>query len=150
MEIDELIAHITDTYAGVRVMTHAGDSFFLYDPDGDLPPQRQQPFATIVTGDHYEPDSQLDRDGAYRVNIGLTKAGYSALIGPSTVDDYTPRDTLLPHPTYAGQHWVCVANPGPSTTDTVRRLIADAYGFAVRKHDNRSPSHQVTGRLRTP
>jgi len=137
VDINELIAHITDTYAGVRVMEHAGDSFFLYDPDGDLPPQRQQPFATIVTGDHYEQDSELDRDGAYRVNIGLTKAGYAELIDQSTVDDHTSRDTLLPHPTYAGQHWVCVADPGPNTADTVRKLIADAYEFAVRKHNNR-------------
>ncbi|EWM18382.1 DUF6194 family protein [Kutzneria sp. 744] len=137
MDITGLIAHITDTYAGVRVLTHAGDSFFLYDPDGDLPPQRQQPFVTIVTGDHYEKDSQLDRDSAYRVNIGLTKAGYAELLQVSTVDDYTPRDTVLPHPTYAGQHWVCVVNPGPNTTDTVRKLIADAYEFAVRKHNNR-------------
>ena len=137
MDVDELTRHITDTFAGVRVAEHQGDLFFLYDPDGDLPPQRQPPFVTIVTGDHYETDSQLDRDGAYRVNIGLTKAGYAALIGVSTVDDYTPRDTLLPHPTYAGQHWVCVVNPGPRTADTVRKLIADAHEFAVRKHSNR-------------
>ncbi|GAA3436855.1 DUF6194 family protein [Kutzneria kofuensis] len=137
MEIDELIRHITDTYAGVRVAEHAGDSFFLYDPDGDLPPERQLPFVTIVTGDHYERDSELDRDGAYRVNIGLTKAGYAELFAASTVDDYTPRDTLLPHPVYAGQHWVCVINPGERTADTVLKLIADAYEFAARKHGNR-------------
>ena len=28
-----------------------GDSFFFYDPDGDLPDDRRSPFATIVTGD---------------------------------------------------------------------------------------------------
>ena len=53
------------------------------------------------------------------------------------MDDYTPRDTLLPHPTYTGQHWVCVVNPGPRTEHTVRKLIANAYEFAVRKHSNR-------------
>src|SRR5438094_4258709 len=115
-------------------MTNAGDSFFLYDPEHDLPPQRQLPFVTIVTGDHYDNASELDRDGAYRVNIGLTRAGYAELIGESTVDDHTPRDVLLPHPEYAGQHWVCVINPGDRTADTVLKLIADAYEFAVRKH----------------
>jgi hypothetical protein len=136
VDIDELTRHITDTYTGVRVAENAGDLFFLYDPDNDLPPQRQMPFVTIVTGDHYDAASQLDRDGAYRVNIGLTKAGYAELIGQSTVDDYTPRDQLLPHPEYAGQHWVCVVAPGIHTADTVRKLTADAYEFAARKHRN--------------
>lgn len=136
MDKSELTRHIIDTFAGVRVAENAGDLFFLYDPDGDLPPQRQMPFVTIVTGDHYDTASQLDRDGAYRVNIGLTKAGYAQLIGQSTVDDYTPRDRLLPHPEYAGQHWVCVVDPGERTADTVRELIADAYEFAARKHKN--------------
>jgi hypothetical protein len=138
VDVDELTRHITDTFAGVRVAEHRGDLFFLYDPDGDLPPQRQLPFVTIVTGDHYDTASELDRDGAYRVNIGLTRAGYAELITESTVDSHTARDTLLPHPEYAGQHWVCVVNPGPRTADTVRRLIADAYEFAARKHTNRT------------
>ena len=137
MDIDELTRHITDAHTGVRVAENAGDLFFLYDPDGDLPPQRQMPFVTIVTGDHYDTASALDRDGAYRVNIGLTKAGYAELITESTVDDYTPRDRLLPHPEYAGQHWVCVVNPGEHTAVTVLKLIADAYEFAARKHNNR-------------
>ena len=137
MDVDELTRHITDTYAGVRVAENVGDLFFLYDPDGDLPPQRQFPFVTIVTGDHYDQASELDRDGAYRVNIGLTKAGYAELIGQSTVDDYTARDMVLPHPEYAGQHWVCVVNPGERTADTVLKLITDAYEFAARKHNNR-------------
>jgi hypothetical protein len=137
MDVDELTRHITDTFAGVRVAEHQGDLFFRYDPDGDLPPQRQLPFVTIVTGDHYDTASELDRDGAYRVNIGLTRAGYAELIGESTVDSHTARDTLLPHPEYAGQHWVCVVNPGERTADTVHKLVADAYEFAARKHNNR-------------
>ena len=28
-----------------------GASFAIYDPDGDLPPQRQQPFATVLVRD---------------------------------------------------------------------------------------------------
>lgn len=55
-------------------------------------------------------------------------------------------DTLLPHPTYASQHWVCVLNPGEATLETVRALLAEAYEFAARKYANRARrEHQPDG-----
>lgn len=148
MKADEVTRYLRETFDGVRVAEGGGDTFLLYDPDGDLPPERQIPFATLVTGDHYDSVSDLDRRGAYRLNIGLTRSGYVALFGATPIRpgadgvfdtgfDYTATDTVLPHPTYAGQHWVCVVDPGEATWDTVRELLAEAYGFAVRKHVNR-------------
>ena len=139
--------HISSTFAGVRVMEAHGDTFFLYDPEGDLPPERQMPFATIVSSDNYEQVSDLDRPGAYRLNIGLTKATYAAVFGavPTKRDeqgvletgfDYAERDRLMPHPVYASQHWVCVVSPGEATLDAVGPLLAEAHEFAVRKHAN--------------
>ena len=98
------------------------DLFYLYDPAADLPPERQQPFATIVTGDHYEKVSRLDEPGAWRLNLGLTKATYTSLFGPVPTErdadwvldsghDYSERDKLMPHPFYASQHWVCIVSP---------------------------------------
>lgn len=43
----------------------------------------------------------------------------------------------MPHPVYAPQHWICVLNPSRETLEAARPLIADAYGFAVRKYRNR-------------
>lgn len=128
-------------------MEASGDTFFLYDPDGDLPPERQMPFATIVTSDNYERVSRLDEPGAYRLNIGLTRATYTAMFGaaPTKRDDqgvletgfdYAERDRVMPHPVYASQHWVCVVSPGEATFDAVRPLLAEAHEFAVRKHTN--------------
>ncbi len=139
--------HISSTFAGIRVAEASGDTFFLYDPDGDLPPERQMPFATIVTDDNYERVSELSRPGVYRLNIGLTKATYTAMFGavPTKRDDqgvletgfdYAERDRLMPHPVYASQHWVCVVSPGEATLDAVRPLLAEAYEFAARKHAN--------------
>ncbi|PSL56583.1 hypothetical protein B0I31_103336 [Saccharothrix carnea] len=139
--------HISSTFAGIRVMEAAGDVFFLFDPAGDLPPERQMPFATIVTGDNYERVSELEEPGAYRLNIGLTKATYTAMFGaaPTKRDDrgvletgfdYAERDRLMPHPVYASQHWVCVVSPGEATLDAIRPLLVEAHGFAVRKHAN--------------
>ena len=139
--------YVCEAFDGVRVAEAAGDAFLLYDPAGDLPAERQLPFATIVTGDHYDGVSELDRPGAYRLNIGLTKATYTELFGaaPTRRDadgvletgyHYAAVDTVMPHPIYASQHWICVVNPGATTLDTVRTLLAEAHGFAARKHAN--------------
>jgi hypothetical protein len=139
--------YICETFDGVRAVEGAGDTFFRYDPDADLPPERQLPFATIVTGDHYDTVSRLNRPGAYRLNLGLTKATYTGSFGPAptrrdadgvldTGFDHAAVDTVVPHPSYASQYWVSVVNPGQATWDTVRTLLAEAHGFAARKHAN--------------
>lgn len=77
--------HVTDTFDGVAVVVGSreagspklawGDTFFIYDPDRQLPPAGQFPFATIVTKDYGEFDraSNLDRAGVFRLNIGVSK-----------------------------------------------------------------------------
>jgi hypothetical protein len=139
--------YICETFDGVNAVEGSGDTFFLYDPDGDLPAERQIPFVTIVTGDHYDSVSELDTPGAYRLNIGVTKATYAAWFGaaPTQRDadgvletgyDHAAVDTVIPHPIYASQHWVSVVNPGEATLDTVRTLLAEAHRFAARKYAN--------------
>lgn len=142
------IRRLIESYPGVTVAENTGDAFFTYDPDGDLPQDRWLPFATLVTGDHYDKLSDLDSRGAYRLNIGLTKASYTRLLGAPPLErdaegvlvsdaDWTAADVLLPHPFYANQYWACVVDPGPSTVDIVGELLDEAYAFAVRKHTNR-------------
>jgi hypothetical protein len=138
MNADEMTRYIRETFDGVNVLEGFGDQFFIYDPRKDLPAERQMPFATIVTGDHYEKVSDLDRPDTYRLNIGLTKATYASQFGNSAPDeiDYAATDVLMPHPTYASQHWVCVVNPGPASLDRTKRLLAEAHAFAARKYTN--------------
>jgi len=149
MTADELDRVIRDL-AGVRVLEAQDDLFYLYDPRADLPPERQQPFATIVTGDHYERVSRLDEPGAWRLNLGLTKATYTGLFGapPTERDadwvldsghDYAARDTLMPHPFYAAQYWVAIVSPG--TVAPLLPLITEAHAFAARKYANREVRH---------
>ncbi|MET0233123.1 MAG: DUF6194 family protein [Kibdelosporangium sp.] len=132
MDIDELKRQIT--FDGVQVMEHAGDTFYIYDPHGDLPPERQMPFITIVTGDHHDDASQLAEPGTYRLNIGLTKATFAARFRQDGEIDHAARDVVMPHPVYAGQHWVCVVNPADIAA--LRPLLAEAYQYAVRKYGN--------------
>jgi hypothetical protein len=148
MNADDVRRHICATFDGIDAIESDGDTYLIYDPGRDLPPERQMPFATIVTGDRHDTVSALDRPDAYRLNIGLTKATYTALFGaaPTRRDehgvletgfDYAATDTLMPHPVYASQHWVCIVNPGAASWNSVRDLIAEAHEFAARKHANR-------------
>ncbi|SDM51665.1 DUF6194 family protein [Allokutzneria albata] len=148
IDATDLRRHILDSFEGTTTMENAGDLFFIYDPDGDIPPERTFPYVTIVTGDNYDSVSRLDEPGAYRLNIGLTKATYTSLFGAppterdehgvlSTGYDHAARDQVVPHPIYAGQYWVSVVNPTQSTMDTIRPMLAEAYEFAARKHNNK-------------
>lgn len=114
MDITQLTRYLREKFGGTTVIDAAGDTFYIYDPDHDLPPERQMPFVTIVTGDTYDRVSDLSRAGSYRLNIGLTQ--------------------VMPHPTYASQYWVCVVNP--ETLDVIEPLLVEAHEFAARKHAN--------------
>ena len=90
----EITRYITETFSGVDVLVASrengapevawGDTFFSYDPGRDLPADRRFPFATIVTKDYGEFDSasDLNREGVFRLNVGVGKETFAALFGP--------------------------------------------------------------------
>lgn len=134
MRLDQIRQELA-SYPGTRLLAANGDTFAIYDPRGDLPPERQLPWATIVTSDNYDTASQLNRPEVFRLNIGLPRTRFRELIDPMAEHDATALDVLLPHPVYAKQHWMCVLNPQQSWP-MVRQLLAEAYAFSVRKYDN--------------
>ncbi len=149
MDQDAIIQYMTDTFAGLEVMRPtdgpgAGDTFFYYDPERNLDPTRQFPFATIVTKDYGEFDntSHLDRPGVFRLNIGVSRDTFRALFGyapgedksEGADDDFAALDRLMPHPVYAPQSFVCVLNPSPETFEAVKPLLAEAYSRAAARH----------------
>jgi hypothetical protein len=114
-----------------------GDSFFLYDPDRRLVGAQRFPFATIVTKDYGDFDnlSDLNRDGVFRLNIGLSRETYDSLfpVG-SEIVDFTQLDILMPHPVYRRNHWVAVLNPSLQTLESIKPLIAEAHSRAARRY----------------
>src|SRR6266550_2420329 len=107
-----------------------GDTFFFYDPDGDIPTDRRFPFVTIVTKDYpgFDTASRLDRPGVFRVNIAVGRHGYQDLFGHPPTEhtnhqasyDYSALDQPIPHPVYARQAWISILNPGDATTIQVK------------------------------
>jgi hypothetical protein len=156
MEERAIIQYVIENFDGVDVVTGtdgiaSGDTFFIYDPERNLEPKRQFPFATIVIKDYgdFDKASNLNRPGVFRLNIGLSNATYRARFGPQpsfpadggvvdTGHDFSVLDQLIPHPVYAAQSWVSVLNPSIETFEAIQPLLVEAYDQAVKRHPSSS------------
>ena len=124
-----------------------GDTFFFYNPEGNLPENQRLPFTTVVIHDYagWDTESNLDRDGIFRVNIAIGRSGFERLLGypPATHSayrdefDYVATDVLLPHPLYASQGWVSILNRGDQTSAQLRDLLDEAHGLAAGRYARR-------------
>jgi hypothetical protein len=116
-----------------------GDTFFIYDPERNLADSRRFPFATIVTKDYtdFDEESNLDRPGVFRLNIGLSKETFESLFVGDEPHEFAALDRLMPHPAYGRNHWVCVLNPSDQTFEALKPLLAEAYAIAARRGERR-------------
>jgi hypothetical protein len=142
-----ITAYIAETCPGTNVVAGtdglaAGDTFFIYDPDRNLPDRQQLPFATIVTKDYGDFDnaSNLNRDGVFRLNIGVSRGTYRSLFDDAEAHDFTALDRLMPHPVYGSQSWICVLNPSAGTFERLKPLLREAYQIAVARLPRRGRS----------
>ncbi|MGW8378879.1 DUF6194 family protein [Streptomyces sp. ODS28] len=128
-----------------------GDHFFYYAPDGQVP-QREQPYATIITK-NYPGDaaSDLDRPGRWRLNIHVGTETFAELTGENPGDgaatpwDYAATDAVFPHPVYRAQGWVSIINPDPSAHAPAARLLRRAHEDARRRAERRSAASRAAG-----
>jgi hypothetical protein len=122
-----IIQHICENYPETDILEVGGTWFCSLDPMKHFPN-----FATIVTNNDYDDGSDLDREGVFRLNLGLTRATFERLVGDDLAaadpPDYTALDTILPHPTYAAQLWISILNPSATTfREGIVPLIAEAH-----------------------
>lgn len=140
MDEAAMIQYITETFAGVETTTAYGYTFLFYGSE------RKLPFATLAASDNeYDRVSKLDRPGVFRLNIGVRKPTFQSLFGTGNVDvsayDFSTLDTIMPHPDYAAQSWICVLSPSDATfQQTVQPLLAEAYDVAVERQRRRHPT----------
>jgi hypothetical protein len=138
--IDEqsVTRYIIDTFPDVETTENFGYSFFFYRDDHMLP------FVTIATTDNeYDRVSNLARPGVFRINIGVSKQTFQTLFGADGLRveeyDFSVLDTLMPHPEYAAQSFLCVLSPSDATFQQLRPLLAEAYERAVKRYNRRRP-----------
>jgi Family of unknown function (DUF6194) len=145
MDEEAIRRYVATTFEGVDVQVASkedgspeiawGDTFFIYDPQRTFEGTRRFPFATIVTKDYgaFDNASNLDREGVFRLNIGVSKETFRRLFPDESTHDFTALDTLMPHPVYGVNHWVCVSNPSAATFETLKPYMKDAYEIAVKR-----------------
>ena len=144
---EQIAEHITRTLEGVVPTEAWGETAFFYNPGQQL--KRGTYFATLKQKDgDNDRASALDRDGVFRLNIGLPVPDYTELFGerparppmgePVTGPwDFTALDTLMPHPTYAWMGWVAVLNPSRPTFELCVPMLASAHAKAEAAFEKR-------------
>jgi len=105
-----------------------GYAFFFVGDD------RRLPFVTIADSDNaFDNVSNLNREGVFRLNIGVGKETFRGLTASLKDEDidYTALNVFFPHPHYAKQHVVCILNPEGDNVEKTKRLIEEAHSIAA-------------------
>lgn len=135
MDEEAIIEFITRNYEGVYITNAGNDSFFLYDPEGKFP------LATLITSDDdYDQAANLNRQGIFRLNIGVSKEVFREMFGTEEKEyNYTALDTVMPHPVYGKMYWVGVLNPSKETFDNrLKPMLDAAYQKDVAKYSKKA------------
>ena len=105
-----------------------GYSFFFVGDDHRLS------FVTIANSDNdYDKVSNLNREGVFRVNIGVSRETFKKLIAEpgATPVDYSVLNVFLPHPEYSRQNYICILNPSGENVEATKKLIVEAHSIAA-------------------
>ena len=136
--IDEsfITNYITSTFENVESTVNMGYTFFFYRDD------HMHAFATIASnGNEHEQVSRLERPGVYRLNIGVSRETFHSLFGKGKIDlspyDFTALDTIMPHPDYSSQFFICVLSPSEASFEKIKPLLAEAYDVAMKRYNKR-------------
>ncbi len=147
MTPDEFAETILQTYEGVTFKAFWGDQSFFYNPGSRF--ANGAYFATMKLHDgENDSASNINRPGVWRLNIGLTPKAYKSVLGDKPARpargeavegpwDFTSLDTLMPHPCYGWMGWVAILSPSAQNVTTLKPLLDDAYGKAVKAFDKR-------------
>lgn len=142
--IETIFDYATSTFEGVVVAENWGERGLFYNPNGKLP----KGIYILTFKEKDGPNdkaSDVNRDGVYRINLGLSKERYRSLFGEKpkrptaeeivdTGHDFEKLDEIMPHPVYGWMSWIGILNPSPDTFETLKPLIAEGVELAKVKY----------------
>lgn len=147
MKPKTIVEQIVASFEGVIPKSSWGETSLFYNPGKVLP--NGVYFCTIKesNGDN-DKASALDRDGVFRLSIGISKSTYENQFGlkparPAkgciidTGHDFTTLNKLMPHPIYGWMSWVQVLSPNAVTFTNLLPLLAEAHSNAVIKFNKK-------------
>lgn len=147
MTPEDILQYCLDHLEGTALVESWGGRGIFYNPGKRL---KRGVYVLTVKEKDGENDraSQLDREGVFRVNIGVRKPTFTGLFGATpkrpgkgrVVDmafDFTAGDQIIPHPVYAWMGWICVLNPSEETFEMLKPLIQEGYEYAKEKYEKK-------------
>jgi hypothetical protein len=147
MNANQLEKWILKNYQGIIVRDAYKERSFFYNPDDSLP--KGIYFATIKKSDGpNDKASCLNREGVYRLSIGIGKKHYMQLFGTIPVRpakgrvvdvsfNFEKLGSFMPHPVYAWMGWVCINNPSNSNFDLLAYLLDISYQNVLIKFEQK-------------
>lgn len=147
MTPDDILNYCLENLDGVVEINSWGERGIFYNPGRVL--KRGVYVLTVKEKDgNNDRSSQLNRNGTFRVNLGMRKQTFQNLFGElpkrpakgRVVEmsyDFTNTDTIMPHPVYAWMGWICVLNPTIETFESLKTYIQESYEFAKEKFSKR-------------
>ena len=142
--------YILDHFSAVHLLDVWGEKSFFLSPGQRL--KRGTYFATLKEkdGDH-DQASSLDREGVFRLNIGVSKECYLSLFETlpkrpskgSCIEgeyDFKQLNCLHPHPIYGWMGWISILNPCNESFERCKILLEDGYKNALRRAEKRIAS----------
>ena len=148
MQLEDIVAKIENDFEGVIPKSSWGETSLFYNPGKILP--HGVYFCTLKENNgENDKASELDREGVFRLSIGITKETYEKQFGSkpkrppkggivNTGHDFTVLDKLMPHPIYGWMSWVQVLSPSVSTFEALLPLIVEAHSNAVIKFNKKT------------
>nr|QGT51488.1 hypothetical protein Unknown280_1800 [uncultured Spirochaetaceae bacterium] len=147
MTPEVVLKYCLDTFDDVIEVNSWGERGIFYNPGNVL---KRGVYVLTVKKKDGENDraSCLDREGMWRLNIGVRNSTFLSLFGElpahpkkgGVVDmpfDFSAADIVMPHPVYAWMGWICVLNPSAETFERIKPLIQESYEYAKEKFRKR-------------
>lgn len=147
MDAEHIIKYVLMNYSGVVLKSLWGEKALVYNPGDQLPNGTY--FVFIKEKDtKNDKASNLDRDGVYRINLGIGKKTFLSLFKelPSkppkggvmkTGHNFQEFDRIMPHPVYGWAAWICVLNPSEENLQRLKPLLDEAYHLAKDRFEKR-------------
>ena len=147
MTPSDILNYCLENFEDAILINSWGEKGIFYNPNQKL--KRGIYIITIKEKDgEHDKSSNLNREGIYRLNIGVRKETFIKMFGnvpkrPSKgnmVDmnyDFSSISKIIPHPIYAWMGWICILNPSKEVFEKCKPLILEAYEYAKQKYTKR-------------
>ncbi len=142
-----ILNYCINNFKGTVLIESWGEKSVFYNLNNKF--KRGVYFLTVKEKDgENDKASNLNRQGVFRVNLGIRKNTFKKLFGDIPkrppaggvvkMDyDFTQLNKIIPHPVYAWMGWISILNPTKEAFEDLKTLIEEAYLFSQEKFDKK-------------